>query len=679
MFRIPNFALNVRVLLHRCHPIETQVASVSRFPPLCKKYSPAERPTCPKPPPPPPPPPKDERLLWGTIALFVLAGGFAVYAKESPEVRDWLSMNAPWFDDFIAILYQENMTFKEFALKCIHDITKYGREEDDNRPKECNLEGRQIPLEQKPSGPEDGAICDIIPQPGSVDICEIERCFTEFCEVVVNNYITARDACAFYNKEVQETMSDFTIDTVNQLHETKDERIELVQTSLDNIAEANTKLDQLYHYFECSVKAPPEELEKTKVLMQDCRDKIKLIDAEFKWMNDKSLSLDDLFTMVEDFVFMYIDEIATLIPGVDLKSKYPGTKMSGDPDLMLYHTFRYLQQLEIDLADGNELMEMRVDRGIESMTVLPPKEHKARENMINYQIATRRKQMAAEFAKRLVDQKAANDKALKEALKSTKEKLEESLKLKLAQKEKEAQAKVDKMIAEKVAAELKLFAIELDEMRFKLKMVEDKLEERLKAERETRRSQELYMAGAALLAATKKGDAVVRVDKELRAIEKASGDGDKLMQTVLKAIPRTVREQGIVPESILKERYKQMETVAMRVALVEADGAPLPVYILSFVQSLFLFMKLPGIPRAEIEAPPQEPSKDLDTFDLLQRARFWVETGHLAIALRYVNSLEGASRAAAAWWYEAARDHLETRQAAEAILAHAAALGLQYI
>lgn len=46
---------------------------------------------------------------------------------------------------------------------------------------------------------------------------------------------------------------------------------------------------------------------------------------------------------------------------------------------------------------------------------------------------------------------------------------------------------------------------------------------RLKAERETRRSQELWAAGASLLAATKKGDPYVRVDKELKAIEKASG------------------------------------------------------------------------------------------------------------------------------------------------------------
>lgn len=59
--------------------------------------------------------------------------------------------------------------------------------------------------------------------------------------------------------------------------------------------------------------------------------------------------------------------------------------------------------------------------------------------------------------------------------------------------------------------------------------------------------------------------------------------------------------------------------------------------------------------------------------------RFWIERGNLAIALRYVASLEGASLVAAESWLKAARNHLEVRQAAEAIVAHAAALGLQYI
>ncbi|KPJ21126.1 Putative mitochondrial inner membrane protein [Papilio machaon] len=122
-----------------------------------------------------------------------------------------------------------------------------------------------------------------------------------------------------------------------------------------------------------------------------------------------------------------------------------------------------------------------------------------------------------------------------------------------------------------------------------------------------------------------------------------------------------------------------MEKTALKVALVELEGSPLPVYFISWLQSMFLFFKVSGIPQKEVDDPPKEPAKDLDTFDLLQRARFWMERGNLATAIRYVASLEGASLVAAETWLEAARIHLEIRQAAEAIIAHAAALGLQYI
>lgn len=53
--------------------------------------------------------------------------------------------------------------------------------------------------------------------------------------------------------------------------------------------------------------------------------------------------------------------------------------------------------------------------------------------------------------------------------------------------------------------------------------------------------------------------------------------------------------------------------------------------------------------------------------------------GNLAAAIRYVSLLQGASLGAAMTWRDAALAHLETKQAAEAVLAHATALGLQYI
>lgn len=56
-----------------------------------------------------------------------------------------------------------------------------------------------------------------------------------------------------------------------------------------------------------------------------------------------------------------------------------------------------------------------------------------------------------------------------------------------------------------------------------------------------------------------------------------------------------------------------------------------------------------------------------------------MENGDLPAALRYVNLLQGGARAAAKPWLDAAKRHLEVKQAAEAVMAHASVSGLLYL
>lgn len=56
-----------------------------------------------------------------------------------------------------------------------------------------------------------------------------------------------------------------------------------------------------------------------------------------------------------------------------------------------------------------------------------------------------------------------------------------------------------------------------------------------------------------------------------------------------------------------------------------------------------------------------------------------MDHGNLSTALRYINLLQGAPRAVAKPWSDAARRHLEIKQAAEAVMAHASVSGLLYL
>ncbi|CAG9569441.1 unnamed protein product [Danaus chrysippus] len=613
-------------------PTNLQGAKLSRCP--VNNYKVQVRDPCPPKPPPPPPKPKDDTAFWGAMTVVFLAAGFGFIAKQNPEIRDWLSIYAPWFDDLIAIAFQENMTFGEMGQKYLDSIKRslnqLIKDDKDTKVKPCSMEVSDTPI-TKSADPESPPCEAPPPVVISKTACEVVDHLRVLANDVLSNYYTAERACFLYNEIVNETMANFSIPLLKELNGHMKERQELVQTSLQNADEALADIDSLAHYLECGAKGTQEEIAAAITEVEDYQQKFLASRIKYDWENDKSTALDN--------------------------------------------QWKRSHQLKKELQEVVFGMTDRVNRAFDTLPQVE-KEQKEREAMMEAVLKQKRAELNQEYNKRYEDQRAANEKLLRDSLKKQLDAHEEIESRRLLEKEREATIKLDKLVSEKVAFEKRLFAQQLKEMSVKLKLVEDKLNARLKAESETRRSQALWAAGSALLAATKRGENVVKVNKELDAIEKASGDGDKLVTTVLKAIPNSVRENGVVPESVLRARYSEMEKVALKVALVEREGGPLPVYFLSWLMSVFLFMKISGIPQDEYDNPQKEPSEDLDTFDLLQRARFWLGQGNLAAAIRYVSLLQGASLGAAMTWRDAALAHLETKQAAEAVLAHATALGL---
>ncbi|XP_037876586.1 MICOS complex subunit Mic60 [Bombyx mori] len=680
MIRIAQHGVNIRTILRRHRPLQLQGSHLHQCTSLYKYIDPRERPPCPPPPVPPPPAPRDYKLFWGAMTALVLAGGFAAYAKTSPEVRDWLTINAPWFDDVIAVAYQENMTYKEFILQCTEDAKKYlNSYVRDDKPKQCSFEeGSALSNVELPDQPADQALrekenespCDTLPPPVvTKDVCEIEKCLTDLADTALNNYGTARDACAYYNKLVEETMLDFSMSSLGELRHAMLERQDLVKTSVDNANYAVSRLDELTRYFECGVQAPKESLDNTKALLKDYRDKIQTTSANYQWENDRSLAMDKQWQMVGEVVEKYSAETQQMFPAP--------RRGQTDTDLLLIHATRYMQQLEGEVREARAAMSARVARGL---LTLPQDEQQrsGREALVQAAVRRRRTEMDREYRKRSEELRAANEHMISECLKRQRAEHEETLRQRVLQKEIEAKARLNKLIAEKVAAEKLVLAAQLAEMRSKLNVVEEKLNERLRAERCVRRARALWAAGGALLAATRAPHAAP-LAALLRDVQDAAGEDDEFVRTVLKSIPDYVRDEGIELESVLRKKYYEMEKVALKVALVEEDGAPLFVYFLSWLQYMLLFVKISGIPQAEYESSTDVLPEDLDTFDLLQRARFWLEHGSCERAVRCVRGVRGAAGAAAGRWARRAGGLLAVRAAAHAVRAHAAHLALQYV
>ncbi|XP_063542105.1 MICOS complex subunit Mic60-like [Cydia strobilella] len=698
------------VKLHMCKHVDPRVNRVAYFHqnntrPQKTTYSQVqERDPC-KQPDPCPPPPKDDRAFWGAMAILFTMGCFGVYAKHTPEVRDWLTINAAWFDDLIAIAYQENKTYGEHAKDFVKAIQEYMNRPEP--PRLCDSAGRPIkqpPKEKKKEaieivcprkledeeltvlyvkyqfpGPLDSKKCPEATKPASLKtICDIEKCLLSTGEECLNNYWTAKEACRVYNELVEDHLTNFTLDRLKVLRPAMLERFRLLNEHACAAGRNLNTLEELGRIMECGVSAPKDAIDNTNAMLRQFMAKVKVMQSEYVWEQDRALAADSKWQYIEKLLDQYIKENEVMFPGTVYDSEKPN--IIGGTDLLLMHTLKYKNMLETVLKADSQAASERAERGVATLSQ-DANAVKARDTLILNAYRKKQSELDQWYKKKLDWQKGEVDRALKEAQAELKERHERQMVIYLKQKEEEATKKLNKMVKDAVDAQKTKFARELTDVSLKVKAVEAKLEVRLKAEREAKRSQQLWSAGASLLAATKKGDPHVCVAREIRAIEAAVGDGDKLVMTVLKSIPEQVRKEGLVPESVLRERYHLMEKTAKHVALVELEGSPMPVYIASWVQSMLLFMRLSGIPQKDIDNPIKckKELEDLDTFDRLNYARYWIEQGNLAPALRYVESLEGASRVAADPWYKDAKSHLEIKQAAEAVIAHATALALQYI
>lgn len=97
-------------------------------------------------------------------------------------------------------------------------------------------------------------------------------------------------------------------------------------------------------------------------------------------------------------------------------------------------------------------------------------------------------------------------------------------------------------------------------------------------------------------------------------------DGDELVRVVLNGIPEEAISRGVFPEDAIRERFLKVERVAKRVALIPEEGGRLPLYFLSFLQSMLLIPSVNPIPQTELNDEKTDFSK-LNTFEILQRAR----------------------------------------------------------
>lgn len=97
-------------------------------------------------------------------------------------------------------------------------------------------------------------------------------------------------------------------------------------------------------------------------------------------------------------------------------------------------------------------------------------------------------------------------------------------------------------------------------------------------------------------------------------------EGDELVNVIINNLSIEATERGVFPEDALRERFLNVERIARKLAIVPSQGASLPKYFLSYLQSIFILKPSEPISQDELQNKPFDYSK-LDTYDILNRAR----------------------------------------------------------
>ncbi|XP_058797751.1 MICOS complex subunit Mic60-like [Phymastichus coffea] len=255
----------------------------------------------------------------------------------------------------------------------------------------------------------------------------------------------------------------------------------------------------------------------------------------------------------------------------------------------------------------------------------------------------------------------------------------------LATKEREMERKINRALNEHKEEESIRSKTQLAAVIGRLRGLDEALKSRLDAEKDASEAQLMWGACQTLARAVKAAppgtapeEALRPLEPEIKAIAKAAPKDDAFVSAAIKGIPTEAVKRGVYPEDALRERFIKVEQMARKLALVPEQGASLPLYLLSYLQSFLLVKAASPIPKHELDDKPID-VESLDTYGVLQRARYWLDRGDFKMTLRYMNLLEGAPRSVARDWMNEARILLETQQAIESLVAYAGANSLVFM
>uniref|UniRef100_A0A0P5XA89 MICOS complex subunit MIC60 n=1 Tax=Daphnia magna TaxID=35525 RepID=A0A0P5XA89_9CRUS len=371
-------------------------------------------------------------------------------------------------------------------------------------------------------------------------------------------------------------------------------------------------------------------------------------------------------------------ELSAIRPDLSPNLKTEGTKLGEEEvNILMAHAYWKIITLQKELAKQQSREQQRLKGALdmqrkEDFSILESRLRVELERQYyelkakyNQDISFHEKTLSDQFTQQLKLQAAAYTDHLNDSLKTQYLELKRTF---------EAERELD------IAKLSALHHEDLAKLHGMGKGIQDAIHDRAEKDRISRQVRELWIAAQSMMDSLRSNATVhlpwneQRRPLNLNGLNQALNNNDEFARAVLESIPQSAVSQGILPQGALKERFQNVERVCRRVALIDENGGSVLRYALSYLQSMMVV-------KVDARPPPKQDEEinlaELNTFDILARARYHLEKDDLEQALRYMNLLKGEPQNVATDWLRELRIHLETVQAVNAVMTYAAVQAIE--
>ncbi|XP_070155257.1 MICOS complex subunit Mic60 isoform X2 [Polyergus mexicanus] len=645
-------------------------------------------------------------ITLGAVTIGTL--GILTYAKQDPEVRATLEGWIPGTDKTIRIIFQEESSYFDFVLtffktlkQTILDLFIKETSKPEPAPKPAFkplVEKKEAPINENYAeirvSKEKGEKVDVVvekPTPSKIvpeelmpqNLVELETYCGEAAAKAIAAYHKAVCALQDYNQDIvkviESTGTTISGTVWQRLKEATEKRKEMVQQAEEHANDALNSLKRMYNLIDESVLQAPAHMKTAarrniRKIMDDVDEAKKKYTKELHSSNLTERYWKQIKTAREDFN----EELQILFPNINIYDK----KLSVSEetfDLFVLHMYHKVNNLQKELEKLRTLNEAKVKTALRSTGEDATQEKL--DALICLAVNQEKLELQDKHAKELLAEQKKLDDEMRRQLKLQSEIHADHLREALLVKEQETQRMLQRGFTEQADVDSIKHKTQLAAMTGRLHALAAALKARIEEEKGASNAQILWSACQALARAMKTASPNLTIrplEPEIKAVSKAASKEDPLVCAAIQSIPEEAAKRGVFPEDVLRERFLKVESVARRLAMVPEEGAALPIYLLSYLQSFLIIKTANPIPKKELEDEPIDVNS-LNTYDILQRARYWLDRGDFKMTLRYMNLLKGAPRNIARDWMNETRILLETQQAINTLLAYAGAIGLVYL